>query len=107
MKKTRMKSTFLIPVLGCVLSLTSGCSWLFSGLGGIGGDSGRPLRVQGNPVMGEVYIAEGSQWAKGQRPDSSQLDESTRTALELCGFMMLVENMRLFLRFPVSLGSSP
>ena len=77
MKKTRMKSTFLVPVLGCVISLTSGCSWCMPGL-----LPGRPLRIQGNPVMGEVYLAEGSQWAKGQRPDSSQLDEPTRVALE-------------------------
>lgn len=83
MKKTRMKNTFLIPVLGCVMSLASGCSWLLDELGHLGpGAPGRPLRVQGNPVMGDVYIAEGSQWAKGQRPDSSQLDEPTRAALE-------------------------
>lgn len=79
MKSKAITRKFWIPTMMGMVSLTSGCSSL---IGDFALPPGRPLRIQGNPVMGETHIAEGSQWAKGQRPDPSQLDEPTRVALE-------------------------
>lgn len=79
MKNKTIKRKVWIPTVIGIMSLTSGCSWLFGGFGVL---PGRPLRVGGNPVMGKVRRVEESSWAKGQRPDSSQLDASTRIALE-------------------------
>ena len=76
MKKVIIKNQLSISLLACLIGLT-GC--VLSGIGA--GQPGRPLRVQGELVSAEVKLGE-SNWAKGQRPDSSHLDESTRAALE-------------------------
>ena len=74
MKKITYRSKFLIPLLGCMIALT-GCD-------GIKINPGRPLRIKGEPVITPVDLGKGSNWAQGQRPDSSNLDEPTRLALE-------------------------
>jgi len=77
MKKGFIKNQRWIPLITCMMGLT-GCSFGSFGMG----QPGRPLRIQGELVSTEVHLGEGSNWAKGQRPDSSYLDESTRIALE-------------------------
>jgi len=70
------KQLVWIPLLTCMMGLT-GC-----GGSGFVPLPGRPLHIQGKPVRAEVHLGKGSNWARGQRPDSSHLDEPTRTALE-------------------------
>lgn len=65
-----------IPIFACVIGLT-----------GCGGPAivllpGRPLHIQGKTIRAEVNSEKNTNWAKGQRPDSSRLDEPTREALE-------------------------
>lgn len=69
-----MRPQFLGVLFGCLIGL-SGCT-------GIGILPGRPLRIQGQPVIPQVQDGV-SNWAQGQRPDCSELDESTRASLEM------------------------
>jgi hypothetical protein len=82
MKSTMIKRKLWILSMIGTICLTSGCSSLLKGGWSLVPPSGRPLRIQGNSVAGEICREEGIRWAKGQRPDSSQLDEPTRVALE-------------------------
>lgn len=75
MKKTININKFLIPLFGCMIGLT-GCS-------GIGILPGRPLRIQGESVITQVHLEGVSNWAQGPRPETSDLDEATREALEI------------------------
>lgn len=82
MKIILNKNKLWILLLGCMIGLT-GCMSLFGlGIGGIGLMPGRPLRIEGEQVIAAVHLGKESNWAKGERPDCSQLDESTRMALE-------------------------
>jgi hypothetical protein len=74
-RETIFKRKLWVATMMGIMSLTAGCH-SFVPL------PGRPLRIQGTPVMGEVCLTEGSRWAKGQRPNPSQLDAPTRIALE-------------------------
>lgn len=77
MKKTIIKIQRWIPFLlvGGMMGLT-GC------VGDFGLMPGRPLRIEDELVITKVHLGEGSHWAKGQRPITSHLNESTRLALE-------------------------
>lgn len=75
MKKIININKFLIPFFGCMIGLT-GCT-------GIGILPGRPLRIQGESVITQVNLKGASNWAQGPRPNSSDLDEATRAALEI------------------------
>lgn len=76
MKKIIHRNGILISLLGGMIGLT-GC------IPGIGILPGRPLRIQGEPITTQVQLSRVSNWAQGPRPDSSDLDESTRSALEI------------------------
>lgn len=69
------KLIYHASLLSCVIGLT--------GCGGMGIMPGRPLRVQGKAIITEAQLSGVSNWAQGQRPDTSDLDEPTRSALEV------------------------
>lgn len=71
MKELLYRSAMLV----LILALT-GCSG-FSVL------PGRPLRIQGEPVITPVHLDGVSNWAQGQHPELSDLDEFTRSALAM------------------------
>lgn len=73
------RTRFLVSLLVCMIGLT-GC---IGGKGGFGLLPGRPLRVQGEPIVTQARLGGVSNWAQGERPDCSDLDESTRSALEV------------------------
>jgi len=76
----------LVPGLFAVIALlgngllgaAGGAALLFVGLGGAAW--GRPLRVKGRQVHAD--LEEGTDWAKGDPPDGSDLDPATCRALE-------------------------
>jgi len=53
---------------------------LFLAFNGGFGVGGRPLRAQGRRLLPELRV--GSDWTRGERPDTSGLDRATRSALE-------------------------
>jgi len=59
------------------LGFVAGAAALFVGMGGAWG---RPLRVRGRQVHAD--LDEGDDWAHGEQPDVSDLDDATRHALE-------------------------
>lgn len=75
MRNIIYKTSFLIALFGCLIGLT--------GCGGFALLPGRPLRIEGEPIITQVRLGGISNWAQGQRPNSSDLDESTRLALEM------------------------
>ncbi len=75
MKEMVLKNKRNISLFACMITLLSGCL-------DIPTLPGRPLRINGEVVRTDLHLKEGSNWAKGQRPEASHLDESTRAALE-------------------------
>lgn len=71
----KINNIILVFLLVCMIGLT--------GCGGFGLLPGRPLRIQGEPITTKVDLGGTSVWAQGQRPDCSDLDESTCAALEM------------------------
>jgi len=70
-------------LLGLLSTLGAPSGWflgiLASGLAGMGGAWGRPLRVRGRQL--HPNLREGTDWTRGDRPDGAGLDVPTREAL--------------------------
>lgn len=73
MRRIKHVTKCLLALFVCIIGLTA-CS-------GIGILPGRPLRIQGEPIMTQVRVGGASNWAQGKRPNTSDLDEFTRLAL--------------------------
>lgn len=83
-KSLRAKQGGVGPLLiGLLSSLGAPSGWflgiLASGLSGMGGAWGRPLRIRGRQL--HPNLREGTDWTRGDRPNGSALDEATREAL--------------------------
>lgn len=70
-------------LLGLLSALGAPSGWLLgilaSGLSGMGGAWGRPLRIRGRQL--HPNLREGADWTRGERPDGRTLDAGTREAL--------------------------
>lgn len=70
-------------LIGLLSTLGAPSGWflgiLASGLSGMGGAWGRPLRIRGRQL--HPNLCEGSDWTRGDRPDGARLDAATREAL--------------------------
>lgn len=74
---SRPVGAFAAGVAALELAVVTVLPFLF---GGMGGAWGRPLRIRGRQV--HPNLRQGSDWTRGQRPHSEDLDDPTRRALE-------------------------